>query len=211
MKVSVSYLKNKNGIEETLKTLEKTSCNAIHVDLMDGIFAGTKNYEIDQILSLFWYIKKPLDIHLMIEKPDVEIESLAILNPKYITVHIEIENVKKYISKIKGLGIGAGIAVNPETKIEDLEPLLEQVDLVLLMSVEPGRGGQKFIDSTIEKLKKLQNIRKKKNHYFSISVDGGINENTVSSVIPYVDMVVSGSFVCEQENMEEQIRKLRKE
>ena len=78
MKVSVSYLKNKNGIEETLKTLEKTSCNAIHVDLMDGIFAGTKNYEIDQILSLFWYIKKPLDIHLMIEKPDVEIESLAL-------------------------------------------------------------------------------------------------------------------------------------
>lgn len=210
MKLSVSYLKNKKGIEETLQELEKSSCDYIHVDLMDGKFAGVKNYEIESILSLFRYLKKPLDIHLMVEDPDGEIESLAILNPKYITVHGELPDVKKYISKIKGLGIRAGVAINPETNLEDLEPFLDNIDLVLVMSVPPGSGGQAFLSESVEKLKRLCEMRKDKDHYFSISVDGGINEDTYALVKPYVDIVVSGSFICMADNIEDQIALLRK-
>lgn len=211
MKLSVSYLKNKKGIEETLQELEKSSCDYIHMDLMDGIFAGVKNYEIDNVLSLFHYTKKPLDIHLMVKNPDEEIESLAILNPKYITVHIELPNVKKYISKIKGLGIQAGVAVNPETKVNELEPFLDNIDLVLVMSVNPGKGGQEFLPTTIEKLTYLYELRNKKNLNFAISVDGGINDQTKQFVKSYANILVSGSYICMTDNIEKQINTLRKD
>ena len=209
MKVSVSYLKNKNGKKEAIEELEKSSCDFIHVDLTDGVFAGERNYEIDEVLSLFQMARKSLDMHLMVQSPEKEIEAFAILNPAFITIPIEIENVKKYIEKIHGLGIKCGLAINPDTPLAALDDYFDCVDLVLLMSVTPGYGGQKFLESTKNKLEKLIKLKKENNSNFLISVDGGINDETISMVRDLVDIAVSGSYICLSSEIEKKLKVLR--
>ncbi len=209
MKVSVSYLKNKNGKKEAIEELEKSSCDFIHVDLTDGVFAGERNYEIDEVLSLFQMARKSLDMHLMVQSPEKEIEAFAILNPAFITIPIEIENVKKYIEKIHGLGIKCGLAINPDTPLAALDDYFDCVDLVLLMSVTPGYGGQKFLESTKNKLEKLIKLKKENNSNFLISVDGGINDETISMVRDLVDIAVSGSYICLSSEIEKNLKVLR--
>lgn len=208
MKISVSYLKSIYDKPETIKKITQTDADFIHVDLMDGKFVPTNNFTIPEVLSLLQETTKKLDIHLMTYDLETYIDQLAVLKPEYITFHIEAtKNPIKIIELIKYHQIKAGIAIKPNTKIENLEPYLKQIDLVLVMSVEPGAGGQSFQMSTIDKIMQLEQYQKENS--FLINVDGGINEETIQTIKNEIDIVVSGSFICMKEDFQTQINLLR--
>lgn len=209
MKISVSYLSSKYSKEETVQLIEKTSADYIHVDLMDGGFVPKKNFEIYEVLTLLKEHTKPLDIHLMVFDPIIYIEELATLKPEYITFHIEAtKDIVKTIELIKKNNIKVGLTLKPNTNILELMPYLCLVDLVLIMSVEPGEGGQSFIPTSIDRLEELIKIRQENNLNFKISMDGGINEETIK-LVKDLDIVVSGSYICKSNNYEEKIKTLR--
>ncbi len=202
MKVSVSFLKYQKSKEETIRKIETTSASYIHVDIMDGFFVKEKNDDLDEFINLLKNTKKPLDIHLMVLNPKKYIDKLSILHPEFITIQAEILNPLVYLKQIKNLGIKAGLAINPETSVEVINKYLKYLDLVLIMSVHPGMGGQKFIPDVISKIK---NIPRNK---LLVSMDGGINDETIKLVQNNLDLCVSGSYVCLSENYEQNIQKL---
>ena len=208
MQVAVSFLKSQEPTDSTIKKLDQTNCDYIHVDVMDGIFVPQKTEEIHKYLQ---NTEKKLDVHLMCANPEEYFPFYQNLNTEYITIQIEInQDISKLIEKIKSLNIKVGIAINPETDINIILPYLKEIDQVLVMSVHPGLGGQKFMPEVIPKIQKLTNIKKEQQLNFIINVDGGINADTISLVKQAgVDMAVSGSFVCMSENYQVQIDKLR--
>ncbi len=209
MKISVSYLSSKYSKEDTIRLIEATDADYIHVDLMDGGFVPTKNFTIPEVLSLLEKHIKPLDIHLMVFDPIIYISDLAKLKPKYITFHVEAtKDIVKTIEEIRKQGIGVGLSIKPNTDLYELMPYLSLVDLVLLMSVEPGAGGQEFISSSVERLKELLEYRCQNNLSFQIEMDGGINKDTIKQVAD-LDIVVSGSFVCKSDHYQERINELK--
>ena len=209
MKISVSYLSSKYSKEDTIRLIEATDADYIHVDLMDGGFVPTKNFTIPEVLSLLEKHIKPLDIHLMVFDPIIYISDLAKLKPKYITFHVEAtKDIVKTIEEIRKQGIGVGLSIKPNTDLYELMPYLSLVDLVLLMSVEPGAGGQEFISSSVERLKELLEYRRQNNLSFQIVMDGGINKDTIKQVAD-LDIVVSGSFVCKSDHYQERINELK--
>lgn len=209
MQISVSYLTSYYSKEKTIDLLEKTSADYIHVDLMDGGFVPAKNIEMNDVLKLLRNHEKPLDIHLMTFDPIIYIDELANLKPTYITFHIEAtKDIIKTIELIKNYNIKVGISLKPNTNLLELMPYLSFVDLVLIMSVEPGAGGQSFIPKSVNRLQELIKIRKENNLTFKISMDGGINNETIKKV-KELDMVVSGSYICKSQNYEEKINSLR--
>ena len=209
MKISVSYLSSKYSKEETIRLIEATDADYIHVDLMDGGFKKKKNFTISEVLSLLEKHIKPLDIHLMVFDPIIYISDLAKLKPKYITFHVEAtKDIVKTIEEIRKQGIGVGLSIKPNTDLYELMPYLSLVDLVLLMSVEPGAGGQEFISSSVERLKELLEYRRQNNLSFQIEMDGGINKDTIKQVAD-LDIVVSGSFVCKSDHYQERINELK--
>ena len=210
MKVAVSYLKSTLSAEKTIEKITETSADYIHVDLMDGLFVQKKNDDLEYHISLLQNQTKPLDIHLMMIDPIESIKKLQILQPTTITVHLEIPKLKESLELLDTLKIGKGIAVNPETDIEKITPYLKEINEVLLMSVHPGAGGQTFMPSVVPKITWLKNYRKTHNLQFTIAVDGGINDQTISA-IKDVDLVISGSFICESSDYEQQITKLRQQ
>ena len=208
MKISVSFLKSNYDKLETIKKINNTDCDYIHVDVMDNIFVN--NYTEDLIPYLN-SCKKPLDVHLMVQDPLEYILDYKNLKPEYLTIHLEIDkDISFLLNKIKSLGIKAGIALNPQTPIDKLKPYLKDIDLVLIMSVQPGLGGQKFMPSCLEKIKSLVELKEKNNYKYLINVDGGINDITVKDVkTAQVDMCVSGSFICQAEDFQKQINLLK--
>lgn len=210
MKVAVSYLKSTLSAEKTIEKITETSADYIHVDLMDGLFVPKKNDDLEYHISLLQNQTKPLDIHLMMIDPIESIKKLQILQPATITVHLEIPKLKESLELLDTFKIGKGIAVNPETDIEKITPYLKEINEVLLMSVHPGAGGQTFMPSVVPKITWLKNYRKTHNLQFTIAVDGGINDQTISA-IKDVDLVISGSFICESSDYEQQITKLRQQ
>lgn len=209
MKVSVSYLKSKYSKEQTIKLIEHTSADYIHVDLMDGGFVPTRNFELQETLTLLQNRTKPLDIHLMVFDPIIYISELAKLKPEYLTFHIEAtKDIVKTIELIKRHNIKVGLSLKPSTNILELMPYLCLIDLVLIMSVEPGTGGQSFLPSSISRLQELLKIRESNNLNFQISMDGGINAETIK-LVPKLDIAISGTYVCLSENYEAQINNLK--
>lgn len=209
MKVSTSFL-SCNKIEKCIEKLNLTDTDYIHVDFIDGKFVVGKTIPFRKLKKIPKFTSKRLDVHLMTDKLDKYIKKFSILNCEYITFHIEAtKQVEKYISMIHSYGIKCGIAINPSTDIEELKPYLDIVDLVLVMSVVPGYGGQSFIEETTTKLDKLKKYINKENLDITINVDGGINNETVLKVKPYVDMVVSGSYITNSSNYQESINTLR--
>lgn len=204
MKVSVSYLKSKDDRLTTIKKINETSADYLHVDLMDGLFCGENNYQKEEVLALLNESTKKLDVHLMMENPLSTIVDLSVLRPMRITIPCEIKNVKECLLLLERLEISKGLAINPETDIEALTPFLDDIDFVLMMSVHPGKGGQTFMEETPLKIKKLKEIFHKE-----IGVDGGINEETVKKVRLYVDEVVSGSYICLSDNYEKMVKTLK--
>lgn len=205
MEVSVSFLKTRLTPQETISELNWTSCDYLHIDVMDGIFVDNKTMDIDEMTLLLRENIKPLDVHLMCSDLKKYIPLYADLLPKYITFHLEAtDNVNELIDFIHSYGIKCGISIRPETSVEELLPYLDKIDLVLVMSVKPGLGGQKFMMESIDKINKLRKLNKGN---YKISVDGGINDETIKYVD--VDIAVSGSYVCMSNDFEEAIRNLR--
>jgi len=208
MKIAVSYLKSKYSKEETIERINQTSADYLHVDLMDGSFVEQNNLNWKELTKLLKKSQKPLDIHLMTNDLDIQIMEAIKQKPEMITFHLEAtKEVSKWIKVLKKAKIKVGIALNPDTPINLVIPFLKEVDFILIMSVVPGLGGQAFLKSILPKLKELSSYRKE--YSFKISIDGGINEETIFNVKEMVDMIVSGSYICQNENYEEQIKQLR--
>lgn len=206
MKVAISFLKSKYNINDTIKKINNTDADYIHVDIMDGNFVSNKT---DDFIDVLNNSEKPLDVHLMVDNPINYIIQYKNLKPEFVTIHSEINyNIKDLIDLIHSYGIKAGISIKPNTSIESIEEYLNDVENVLIMSVEPGLGGQKFMDSILYKIDILNKLRKEKKYNYEISIDGGINDETINKVRD-VDFVISGSFICMSDNYQEQINKLR--
>lgn len=190
--VSGSFLSNNDKLYE-INRLNNSNVDYIHFDVMDGKFVSNKNITVSEFPKLIDNVKKKIDIHFMVSNPDKYIEKICYYNIEYITIHYEIKNLEDYIDKIKNYGFKVGIAIKPETDIEKIYYLLDKINLVLIMSVEPGKSGQKFIDVS-DKINKLKQeiINRKLN--VKISVDGGINEE-VLTYVKEADILVSSSFI----------------
>lgn len=208
MKIAVSYLKSNYNLNETIEKINNTDADYIHVDVMDGKFVKNKTYEYNE-LKILQNSKKPLDVHLMVSNPIKYILDYKNLKPEFITIHSEIDkNIGDFIDLIHSFGIKVGISIKPKTSIETIEGYLNKIDNILIMSVEPGLGGQKFMDSIIYKIDILNKLRKENNYKYVISIDGGINNETIAKV-RNVDFVISGSYICMSDNYQEKINELR--
>jgi len=184
-------------LNEEIKAICDAGCDYIHVDVMDGHFVPNLTIGPVVVQSVAKVATKPLDVHLMVENNSFFVDLFAPLKPEFISFHIEEEkHPHRLIQKIKSLGIKAGVVLNPNTNPIVLEYLLEDLDLVLLMSVNPGFGGQKFIPSVIRKAEQLNEMRNRLNPNCIIEIDGGVNDKNVEALQDAgVDMVVAGSYV----------------
>lgn len=188
---------------EQVSLIEKAGAHVIHVDVMDGHFVPNISYGATVMKSLCGKTQLPFDVHLMIENPDQYLEDFVTDQTEYITVHQEAcTHLHRTIQHIKGLGVKAGVALNPATSLSTLDYILEEVDMVLIMSVNPGFGGQKFIESALCKAEELNAIKQEKGLDFVIEIDGGINLNNVKAVTDAgVELVVAGSSVFGAEDI----------
>ncbi|MCB4761629.1 MAG: ribulose-phosphate 3-epimerase [Sulfurovum sp.] len=184
-------------LSEDVKTVCEGGCDFIHVDVMDGHFVPNLTIGPVVVETVAKVATKPLDIHLMVENNPFFVELFASLKPRYISFHIEEEkNPHRLIQRIRELGIKPAVVLNPHTPPEAVEFLIENLDMILLMSVNPGFGGQKFIPSIIDKAKRLKILIGKYNPNCLIEVDGGVNDVNVKELAAAgVDIVVAGSFI----------------
>ena len=208
--ISVSFLTSKD-IPKTLKKLNDTDVEFIHLDVMDGKYVNNKTLPFSEMKHIYEFTDKRLDVHLMVDSPSKYIKNYASLNTEYISIHLDTkEDLLANLKLIKSYGIKAGVAINPDEEVSLLIPYLPYIDLILVMGVNPGMGGQKFIRKTIYKLKELQVLRKEyPNFNFKISVDGGVNDVVASKIINYTDILVSGSYVLDSNDYQKQINSLR--
>ena len=203
IKVSTSILTCNNRIQATEK-LNKTNTDYIHIDYMDGIFVDNKEFTIEEIKTLSKISTKKLDIHIMAENPEPIIQELKDLNIEYITIHYEINKpLDKIINLIHNQGYKCGISIKPKTDPKNIIEYLEKIDLVLIMSVEPGKGGQKFIPDV------LNNIKELKQNNLIIEIDGGINDTNIEELKNIVDIVVVGSYITNSSDYNKQINNLK--
>ena len=201
---------NFSELGDEIEMVNKSKAGWFHLDIMDGVFVpnitfGTPILEIFNSLG-----KKHLDMHLMIINPEKYIEKFAGLGADTITVHYEAcDDLEKIIGDIKKLGVKAGVAINPNTDVSLLDHLLEEIDLVCLMSVFPGFSGQKFIPETFSRLKELKSMINEKNTNTLIQIDGGVSLNNAQELISLgADVLVAGSFVFKSDSPKETIEKL---
>tara|TARA_Y100001960_G_C14592273_1_gene786308 strand:+ start:22 stop:681 length:660 start_codon:yes stop_codon:yes gene_type:complete len=185
-----------------IKRLEEGGADMIHVDVMDGHFVPNLTIGPPVIKALRNYTKLPFDVHLMISPVHKYIKNFAEAGADIITIHPEAtENLIDSIKHIKELGKKVGVSLNPETKTEIIKQILKEIDLVLIMSVHPGFGGQKFIPQVLNKIKELKNIKSEKNLVFDIEVDGGIDFNNSKLVIEAgANILVSGTTIFKNNN-----------
>ena len=196
---------------ECVCQIEKAGADIIHVDVMDGHFVPNISFGAAVMKSLCGKTGMPFDVHLMIEDPDRYLEDFITDNTEYITVHAEAcVHLHRTIQHIKSSGAKAGVAVNPATPLSDVECVLEDVDMILIMSVNPGFGGQKFISSVLPKIRNLDELRRENNLDFTIEIDGGINPDNVKTVTDAgVDIVVAGSSVFGAADIEARVKEFR--
>ncbi|MEA1879548.1 MAG: ribulose-phosphate 3-epimerase [Campylobacterota bacterium] len=198
MQVAPSILSADFGhLARDVEAICEGECDFVHVDVMDGHFVPNLTIGPVVVSAVAKAASKPLDIHLMVENNTFFVDLFAPLNPEFISFHIEEEkHPHRLIQKIRALGIRPAIVLNPHTTPESIEFLLEDIDMVLLMSVNPGFGGQKFITSVVEKAKRLKSLIEKRNPKCLIEVDGGVSDKNIDLLKEAgVDVVVAGSFV----------------
>ena len=196
---------------EQVEDVTKAGADLIHVDVMDGHFVPNISFGASVMKSLDNLETAPYDVHLMIENPDSYLGDFVTEKTEYITVHQEAcKHLHRTIQHIRSYGVGAGVSLNPATPVSSLENILEDVDLVLIMSVNPGFGGQSLIPSTLRKIRKLADIREKNNLKFRIEIDGGVNLKTIPDVAETgVDIIVAGSAVFGAEDLEKRVAELK--
>lgn len=211
MKLAVSYLSiKKKNVPNVIRMLDKTNADFIHIDVMDGKYVKGKANLFGFVKNLGEYTRKRFDIHFMVQKPLKMIDDYASLNAYCMTFHMDIKNdLDKVIDRCHSYGIKVGLAINPDQDIDILEPFLDKIDLVLIMSVVPGLPGQEFIPDVLPKIKKLREKIKNEKRNILISVDGGVNLDNKKK-LDNVDILVSGSFVTNSPDYEEIINKLKK-
>lgn len=217
IEVSVSILNVKQDKAiQTLYNLETSGINYFHIDVMDGKFV--KNDTTNKMLEFSEYLNQisnlPLDVHLMVEDVESYIKSFAIFEPNIITFHLEAaknkEDILKWIKLLNENNIRVGISIKPNTKIEELYEYLPFVHLVLVMTVEPGEGGQKLLPDTIEKIKELKKYIDENNSEVDIEADGGINEENADTVKEAgANMLVSGSAIINSDDYKKVVNKLK--
>lgn len=206
-KVSVSFLSSKDE-QRDIAMLDRTSADYIHVDVMDGKFVKKKQKPFKMLYKMGNALSKRLDVHLMEKNPLKNINYFASLNTEYITVHVELPKVEKYLDLIREYGIKAGLAINPDTDISVLIPYLQKIDLIIVMGVVPGLGGQKFIPDTIKKILRIKKMLVSKKLKIKISVDGGVDAE-VAKRLDFADIVVSGYYITSSDDFEKAINTVR--
>ncbi|AOH54241.1 ribulose-phosphate 3-epimerase [Peribacillus muralis] len=212
VKIAPSILSaNFAKLGEEILDVERGGADFIHVDVMDGQFVP--NITIGPLIveAIRPVTKLPLDVHLMIEQPDRYIEAFANAGADYITVHVEAcTHLHRTIQLIKSYGVKAGVVLNPATPASVLQPIIEDIDMVLLMTVNPGFGGQKFITSVLPKIAEVKAMAVRDNQDLEIEVDGGVNEETAKLCIEQgATVLVAGSAIYNQEDRREAIQKIR--
>lgn len=202
MLVSGSFLSSTISPKDAISYLDKY-VDLMHVDVMDGKFVENKTYTSGEVIKLSKYITKPLDIHLMVKNPIKYIDELAMLNVNNITFHYEaVKNVMEVINHIKSMGIRCGLAINPETNVSEITEFLPLIDVILVISVHPGKSGQKFIESVTYKIDVLRKLIDENNFSCKISVDGGVNEENIDMLKEKkVDILVSSSYLLNGETL----------
>ena len=195
-------------LAEDVMKIQKGGAHLIHVDVMDGHFVPNISFGSTVMKSLLGRTDIPFDVHLMIENPERYIDDFVTDNTEYITVHQEAcTHLHRVVQQIKAAGVKAGVSLNPATSLDTLEWILEDVDMVLLMSVNPGFGGQKFISNVMDKVRQLAEIRDRRGLDFEIEIDGGVTLDNVKTVIEAgVDIVVAGSAVFKADDIEERTK-----
>ncbi len=194
-----------------IEMINSSEADMLHLDIMDGVFVPNISFGFPVIESFKQMCTKPLDVHLMIVEPDKFIENFAKIGATYINVHYEAcTHLHRTIQKIKATGAKAAVTLNPHTPVCLLEDIVSDVDMVLLMSVNPGYGGQKFIENTLEKTCRLRELIDRKNSKAIIEIDGGVNLDTGKRLVECgADALVAGNFVFKSPNPTETIRQLK--
>jgi len=199
---------NFSNLKDDILKLEEGGADYLHLDVMDGIFVPNITFGAPVIKNIRKVTEIPFDVHLMIEKPERYIKDFVDAGADIITVHQEATiHLHRTIEMVKSYGVKAGVALNPATPLESIEYVLDYLDLILIMSVNPGFGGQKFIDSVTRKIKRIKNTITERNLDILIEVDGGIKlENFKEIVDCGVDIIVVGSGIFEAEDIAERTR-----
>ncbi len=200
------------NLEEDIQMINNSEADWLHIDVMDGVFVPNISFGFPVIESIQSKCNKPLDVHLMIVDPDRYVERFAKAGAAIINVHYEAcTHLHRTIQNIKAQGVKAAVTLNPHTPICLLEDIIADLDMVLLMSVNPGYGGQKFIPQTVEKVRALKEMIDRKKLSTIIEVDGGVNLQTGQELISAgADALVAGNFVFKSENPLETIAELKK-
>lgn len=197
-----------SNLKDEILKLEKGGADYIHLDVMDGIFVPNITFGAPVIKNIRKFTNIPFDVHLMIDKPERYIKDFVDAGADIITVHQEATtHLHRTIEMIKSFGVKAGVALNPATPLETLEYVLDYVDLVLIMTVNPGFGGQKFIDSTRRKIKKIKRMVTERDLNVLIEADGGIKLDNFREIVDCgLDIIVVGSGIFEADDIVERVR-----
>lgn len=210
MEISVSILNSSDRVSD-VKKLNNTSCDYIHIDVMDGIFVPPLEFSIPEVMDIINNSNKKIDIHLMCDNPISYVRELVGYDIHNITIHREISNdINEVIEVIKKHNIKVGMSIKPNTDIKEIMDYLDYLDLILIMSVEPGYGGQSFIMSSLDKVRELRRIINDRNLDIKIEIDGGVKDTNIALIKDAgVDISVVGSYITKSDNFEECIEKLQ--
>ena len=201
---------NFGKLEDEITMVNNSKADWFHIDVMDGVFVPNISFGTPIMNVLKKCAKKPLDVHLMIVNPDNYLEKFAELGSSVLTVHSEAcTHLHRTVQKIKSLKMEAGVAINPHTPISSLESIIDEIDLVCVMSVNPGFGGQSFIENTYQKVEDLKSLINNKNSKAIIEIDGGVTSKNAKKLVEKgADVLVAGSFVFKSDNPTETISTL---
>jgi len=199
------------NLQLDVELVNRSEADWHHIDIMDGVFVPNISYGMPVVKVISEHATKPLDVHLMIVDPDRYINTFAELGATNLTVHYEAcTHLHRTLQAIKAAGMKAGVALNPHTNILLLEDVIKDIDIVLVMSVNPGFGGQSFIENTYEKVRALKKLIKEKGAQTLIEIDGGVaSKNAKALVAAGADVLVAGSFIFKSENPTETIKELK--